>query len=241
MSECLKWRFMVKFINILFCIIIFSIDTLSQDVSTSITINITHKKDQIGEPYGVGALYGFDDSIYVYLPSDGCIRVHNRDGRYCYSVYLETVGRNSYHGDDFIYYNSKFYFLNSVDKRVEVFSQSGEYCKECAIPYDNFDEGSLQKRFITRIYSHNNQIYVGNDYCVSSFYNLVTEENLLQKKRCFQSKLSYFGEKILFKKDLFVQKEKSYSSIDGKNILDIGGKMYFGYTTKNKLILELMR
>jgi hypothetical protein len=93
---------------------------------------------------------------------------------------LESIGRATYVGDDFIIRDNQAIFLNAVDFRLEYFScTNGTHLKSIAYPSDYLKFPQRSKRIMNRIFLDGNTIMLGNSYAVFPF----NENAILQKSK----------------------------------------------------------
>ncbi len=128
-------------------------------------------KTYSGDYLTIQALCYDKDNLYLYDLSNRTIALFNSAGNLMSKVSLASIGRRTYVGDDFVIYRGKAYFLNTVDKRIEIFSlKSGALVNSVSYPTDFLSfERKRRKRIITRIFIDADNLVLGNAYHLFEF------------------------------------------------------------------------
>lgn len=150
----------------------------AQNVDDEIFINETwgnhfsFNKTPEGEILTIAACASDSSSIYLYNMANRSISVFDSMGEFQDKISLQSIGRATYVGDDFIIINKKAVFLNTVDKRLEYFNLSdGSREKSVPYPHDYFENEFSQRnrRFINRIFIDQGVIFLGNSHALFQF------------------------------------------------------------------------
>lgn len=146
-----------------------------------------------GEVLSVGSLATDGDTLYVYDMAAGSLVKFDPSGKLLTAILLESIGRNTYAGDDFIVDKKHFIFLNTIDRRLERFSKTtGKHLASHQIPQDLLaDAHKRSHRTLSRIFIDNGTLFLGNDHVVVPF-------DLSLGKRTAASKLSESGDQGRF-------------------------------------------
>lgn len=139
---------------------------------------------ETGEPLTVAAFATDSSHFYLYDMSDRSIAVLDSSAKFIKKITLQSIGRRTYTGDDFIVRNDEAIFLNAVDYKLEYFDlENGTLNKSLPYPHEITGEKKRRFRMITRIFLDNDRIYLGNNHAVFPF-----EENKVLKKASLQVK-----------------------------------------------------
>jgi hypothetical protein len=88
-----------------------------------------------GETLSVSALFSKDKLVYLYDQAAGNLTLLSDKGVLLGKTTLESIGRDTYFGDDFVVRDTTAIFVNSVDKRLEYFDiKTGKHLYAVAIP-----------------------------------------------------------------------------------------------------------
>ncbi|MBD3345564.1 MAG: hypothetical protein GF401_10930 [Chitinivibrionales bacterium] len=119
-----------------------------------------------GDTISIGGIYGGAETLYIYDMAGGKIVAFNNNGAVVAKTELSSFGRGTYAGDDFVIRGSEALFLNTVDKRIEVFDmKSGEHKRSISYPLDVFArEPRRTRRVINKIFLVDGNIVLGNSY-----------------------------------------------------------------------------
>lgn len=160
---------------------------------------------ETGEKMTISAIASDENYIYLYDMSDRSIIRIDSLGAIISRIRLESIGRATYVGDDFIIKDNQAIFLNAVDFRLEYFDcTGGTHLKSIAYPSDALKNPKRSKSIINRIFLDGNTIILGNIYAVFPF----NENEKLQK-----SKIISFPKD---KKILFYHSRKAVEEISGQ-------------------------
>lgn len=126
------------------------------------------RTDNQGNLQTVSAAFASRSHLYVYDRASGRIVEFDSDLAITGSIALESVGRGTYVGDDFVVRDSQFVFLNTVDRKLEIFDRTtGKHIRAPDYPYEYFaDEPRRSHRIIDRIFLDGDRIMVGNRHAV---------------------------------------------------------------------------
>ncbi|NLD94372.1 MAG: hypothetical protein GX639_17085 [Fibrobacter sp.] len=151
---------------------------------TSIAIkfgtNFVPQTTDQGEVLTVTSFASDSSSLYLYDLSDRTIAIFNPEGIFLRKIPLQTIGRKTYVGDDFIVLKQQLIFLNTVDSRLEYFNiDNGVRIRSIECPREVPDVSSERRmRIVNKIFLDNGQIYLGNRY----YAFLFDEPAVLAKK-----------------------------------------------------------
>ncbi|MBD3322165.1 MAG: hypothetical protein GF350_13790 [Chitinivibrionales bacterium] len=123
-------------------------------------------RNDSGDTISIGGLFATAGSLYVYDMAEGRIVVIDSSGNIVTRIMLESFGRGTYAGDDFVVRDDEILFLNTVDKRLEVYDrETGAHTQSLPYPRNIFDtEQRRIRRTITKIFIDGNRIILGNSY-----------------------------------------------------------------------------
>jgi hypothetical protein len=154
-------KYIVIQVLILFCLSVAKSDTAV--VVNFGTYFIPQTTDQ-GELLTVTAIASDSSALYLYDLSDRTVAILNPDGIFLKKIPLQTIGRKTYVGDDFVVRKQQIIFLNTVDSRLEYFNvENGIRLLSIQCPRDipgTTNERRMRK--VNKIYLDNGQIYLGN-------------------------------------------------------------------------------
>jgi hypothetical protein len=121
-----------------------------------------------GEVMGVGAVFADSTGIYCYSLAGRKLLVYGSGGSFLREIPLETIGRGTWAGDDFVVLGDAVYFLNSIDMRIEVFELStGRHRGALQLPTPLFPGAHRRSRkLLDRIFVRKGRLLVGNAYRV---------------------------------------------------------------------------
>jgi hypothetical protein len=124
-----------------------------------------------GEKLGIAAVCAFNQNIYLYSRGNRCLICYDTTGRYVRTIALESIGRNTYVGDDFVVRDSAAFFINSVDRTLERFDLvSGRRITVTPLPKEPFQSQTQRvRRVINRIFIVDRVIYIGNNHLLVEF------------------------------------------------------------------------
>lgn len=133
-----------------------------------------------GEVLTVTSVASDSSSLYLYDLSDRTVAILNPDGIFLKKIPLQTIGRNTYVGDDFIVRKRQLIFLNTVDSRLEYFNiDNGVRLLSVQCPREIPEMTSDRRmRKVNKIFLDNGQIFLGNRY----FAFLFDERTVTAKK-----------------------------------------------------------
>ncbi len=126
---------------------------------------------ETGEVISIGAVFSDGMRIYVYDLAQGSVITLDSTGGVADSVRLESIGRNSYAGDDLVAMDSVFIFLNGVDRRLEFFDRTtGKHLKSVPLPADLMSGAKKRShRVVNRLFLEGETLLVGNEYRLVPF------------------------------------------------------------------------
>jgi len=131
------------------------------------------KRTENGEPLTVSAIASYDTNLYLYDLSDRSLIRIGPSGTIISKVILQSIGRSTYTGDDFIVHGTEAIFLNAVDFRLEYFDcESGNHLKSVSYPRDLLGEKKRSRKIINRIFLDGNDILLGNSHVLVFFSDL---------------------------------------------------------------------
>jgi hypothetical protein len=133
-----------------------------------------------GETLTVTSIAADSTALYLYDLSDRTVAILNQEGIFLKKIPLQTIGRKTYVGDDFVVRKQQLIFLNTVDSRLEYFNiNNGIRLLSIQCPRDIPGTTSERRmRKVNKIYLDNGQIYLGNRYAAFLF----DERAALEKK-----------------------------------------------------------
>jgi hypothetical protein len=126
--------------------------------------HFSERRNDAGDLLSATAVFANSDAIFLYDLGTRSIAVFDLSGAWVRSVALESIGRGSYAGDDFVLYKNRFTFLNTVDLRIELFDTlNGIHSASVAYPRDLLPRDARRSRqIVTRIFTHEQDVLLGN-------------------------------------------------------------------------------
>jgi hypothetical protein len=123
------------------------------------------KSTENGDTICIAAVNADSTGIYLYDLAQGRLVVIDSAGTIAARIKLQSTGRSTYAGDDFIVRTGQALFLNAVDRRIEVFALSdGSHVKSIPYPQDALkSEPKRICRIINRIFLDGDRILLGNE------------------------------------------------------------------------------
>jgi hypothetical protein len=117
-----------------------------------------------GDIISIGAMHAAGDTLYVYDMASGRIVAFDRRGAIVSRTKISPLGRGTYLGDDFVVRRGKALFLNTVDKKIDMFDlRTGAHRRSILYPLDALDnEPRRTRRVINRIFLEQDRIILGN-------------------------------------------------------------------------------
>jgi hypothetical protein len=163
---------------LLFCLSAAKTDT---SVIVKFGKNFIPQTTDQGEVLTITSIASDSSSLYLYDLSDRTIAILNPEGTFLKKIPLQTIGRKTYVGDDFVVRKRQLIFLNTVDSRLEFFNiDNGIRLFSIQCPRELPDVTNERRmRLVNKIFLDNGQIYLGNRY----FAFLFDEQTALAKKR----------------------------------------------------------
>jgi hypothetical protein len=166
----------------MYVVLLFCLSAAKSDTSVIIkygTNFIPQTTDQ-GEVLTITSIASDSSSLYLYDLSDRSIAILNPNGEFLKKIPLQTIGRKTYVGDDFIVRKRQLIFLNTVDSRLEFFNiDNGVRLLSIKCPSEIPEVTSERRmRMVNKIFLDNGQIYLGNRY----FAFMFDEQSALAKK-----------------------------------------------------------
>ncbi|NLD99735.1 MAG: hypothetical protein GX640_07660 [Fibrobacter sp.] len=167
----------------------------------------TLKTTENGEFLTVTAMASMGSYLYLYDLSDRSLVTIDSTAQIISKVILESIGRSTYTGDDFVVRDNQAIFLNAVDYHLEYFQlETGKHLKSISFSRDLLNEEKRSRKIINRIFLDNNSILLGNSHTL-----VVFSESALSKQ--MQSlKVLHFPEN---KRILFYNRNKSIELSSG--------------------------
>lgn len=119
-----------------------------------------------GDIISIGAIHATDNALYVYDMANGRIAAFNHRGTIISRTKISSIGRKWYIGDDFVVRRGKALFLNTVDKRIDMFDlKTGSHRRSILYPLDALEsEPRRTRRIINRIFLDQDRIILGNPW-----------------------------------------------------------------------------
>ena len=126
------------------------------------------RTDNQGNPLTVSAVFASENHVFVYDRASRRVVVFTASLAVVDTIALESIGRGTYVGDDFVAVDSTLVFLNTVDRKLEVFNRrTGEHIRALEYPYLHFaDQPRRSHRLIDRIFLDGDRIMLGNRHAV---------------------------------------------------------------------------
>lgn len=150
-----------------------------------------------GEILTVAACVADSTRIYLYDMADRSIAFFDTAGKFINKINLESTGRATYVGDDFVVRKDIAIFINTVDKRLEYYNLSdGSREKSVQYPYDYFKDEfpERNRRIINRIFLDQDNILLGNSHALFNF----NEPGMAKRSRSQKIMRSPPNKQILF-------------------------------------------
>ena len=124
------------------------------------------RKTHEGEVLAVSSVFSDSKRIYLYDMAGRRLVGLDTLGRMQNAVRLQSIGRRTYVGDDFVVKGSEAIFLNTVDKKLEIFDvATGHRTRSITYPLRYFShEKKRRHRIINRIFLDGDQIVLGNTH-----------------------------------------------------------------------------
>jgi hypothetical protein len=143
----------------------------------------TLRQSDNGDTFSVAAVCSDQSNIYLYDLANGKVLRFDTTGALAQTVTLEAIGRGAYAGDDFVALGNEFVFLNTVDKRLEVFdAATGAHLRALNFPTDVLAEEKKRSwRIITRIFVDNGTVYIGNEHVAIPLESSLAKKSALTK------------------------------------------------------------
>ena len=129
------------------------------------------RETENGEVLSIGAVCTDGSSTFVYDLAQGAVVQLDSTLSATGTVPLESIGRNTYAGDDFVATDSAFIFLNSVDRRLEFFDRfTGKHTRQLSLPA-NLMSGAKKRshRTLNRIFTDGTTLMIGNEHYLVAF------------------------------------------------------------------------
>ena len=130
--------------------------------------NFTIKKTSSGETLTVSAFATDSSCFYLYDMADRSIAQFDSSGTFITKYPLQSIGRDTYVGDDFVIRGEQAIFLNTVDNRLEFFILKDGFLKK-SLMYPRYIPGLAKQRryrIISRIFLDSATIFIGNNHSV---------------------------------------------------------------------------
>ena len=128
------------------------------------------QKTREGEVLTITACAVDSSFIYIYDMADRSLVIFDSDGIFSRKLNLESIGRATYVGDDFVIRNNEAIFLNCVDKRLEYFNLStGQRKKSLPYPSDYIKSPQRSHSIINRIFIDQGKLFLGNSHALFCF------------------------------------------------------------------------
>lgn len=189
------------------------------------------RKTENGEILSISSVVNYENSIYLYDMAERKIVTLDSNFTFIKEIPLETVGRNTYVGDDFIIRRNEIIFLNTVDKLLEIFNlENGNHKRSIEYPHGYFaKEPKRRHRIINKIFIDKDRIILGNSKKL--FYFDVDKKEIAKGKKPVTSSkdqrfLLYGNNQLISRKKQSIHfKGKIYKPIN--NSFLISGKQYF--------------
>jgi hypothetical protein len=124
-----------------------------------------------GEKLAVAAICADADRIYLYHRGERTLLCYDTAGRHIRTIALESIGRNTYVGDDFVVRDSLVLFVNSIDRRLEQFDlTTGRHLSSRSLPEEPFKSAPKRsQRIIDRIFFDSKTVLVGNSHLLVDY------------------------------------------------------------------------
>lgn len=198
--------------------------------------NFQLKTTESGEVLTIAAIASDSIFLYLYDLSERSLVKIDTNGNVISKIILESIGRSTYTGDDFVIRNEEAIFLNAVDSRIEYFDcNNGAHLKSISFPKNILNETKRSRNILNRIYLDGSSILIGNCHKLVYF-----QENSLSKLqmgfRAIQfpdsSQMIFYNRHNSIKKTFGkvhysyrnIPVRKSKYSFSGKNMVLLNGK-----------------
>ncbi len=194
------------------------------------------KITESGEVLTITAIASDSTFLYLYDLSELSLVKIDTSGSVVLKINLESIGRSTYTGDDFIVRDGEAIFLNAVDSRLEFFScENGAHLKSVSFPRNVLNETKRSRRIINRIYLDGSSVLIGNSHKLVYFQ----ENSLSKQQKGFKaiqfpddSQMIFYNHHNSIKKtsgkalysDRTVPIRKSMYGFSGKNLVLLNGK-----------------
>jgi hypothetical protein len=122
------------------------------------------RRSDNGDTISIEGVFAAAETLYVYDMAGGAIVAFDTTGKIVARTPLASFGRGTYAGDDFVVRKGEALFLNTVDKRIEIYDlRTGGRVRSVPYPLDLFAfEPRRIRRVITRIFLDRGRIVLGN-------------------------------------------------------------------------------
>lgn len=191
--------------------------------------HFTYQQNEQGEILTVCAVFYNHAIIYLYNRENRSLVLIDSSGAYRKSIFLGSIGRQTYIGDDFVVLNNQAFFLNTIDKNLEIFAlENGQLIKSIPYPADRYSHERQRKlRIINKIFSDNKYLILGNSQRLFSFdVHTGARENLEMTVTGKERILLYDGNHLVLRnKNTITYKNRFYPRINNK--IPMTGKQYF--------------
>jgi len=120
-----------------------------------------------GEQLGISASFYDDSLVYLYNSANRSVIVVSTPAFQLLSVVsLQSVGRGTWVGDDFVVFDDTALFLNTIDYRLEYFSlKTGHHLRSVPFERDLFSSAQIRiKGRVTSIFLINGDLLLSNGY-----------------------------------------------------------------------------
>jgi len=123
------------------------------------------KSTENGDTICIAAVFADSTGIYLYDLAQGRLVVIDSAGAIAARIKLQSTGRSTYAGDDFVVRDGQTLFLNTIDRSIEVFALGdGSHVKSIPYPQDALkSEPKRINRFVNRIFLDGDRILLGNE------------------------------------------------------------------------------
>jgi len=123
------------------------------------------RTNEAGDSISIGAAFSDGSQVWLHDLARGRVVRFDSSGRVAGAVTLESAGRAGYAGDDFVVRRDRILFLNTVDRRIEVFdAATGRHQGAIVYPADALaQEPKRSLRITNRVFLDSNSIVLGNE------------------------------------------------------------------------------
>jgi hypothetical protein len=140
--------------------------------------DISIRVNEHGDSIGLCAAFADSSSIYLYDCASGRIIRYNHTGERVSAIAIQSIGRTTWAGDDFVIIGNEAHFLNTIDRRIEIFDMlTGRHTAQ--IPYTAAalsGEQSRIARTINRIFFDKHITFLGNDRVLFRFNRATSKQ-----------------------------------------------------------------